>query len=154
MHKIQHSHWEEPGWLFLKWEAIKNVWGVREKKSSKRECTRTTTDDHKQSHYWNHFWKPHPSFKAVSFRGRVLRLVSSAQRFCGIMSETRVGRVVDLLNDLFRNLKGQDDWLKMQLFARPVRDDRFNSDAWFWTLYSFARFIQSPKLCCKTQLPT
>lgn len=95
MHKIQHNHQEEPGCL-LKWEAIKNVWGVREKKSSKRECTRTTTDNHKQSHYWNHFWKPHPSFKAVSFRGRALWLVSSAQRFCGIMSETRVGRVVDL----------------------------------------------------------
>ncbi len=31
MHKIQHNHREEPGCL-LKWEAIKNVWGVREKK--------------------------------------------------------------------------------------------------------------------------
>lgn len=123
------------------------------KKSSKRECTQTTTEDHKQSHYWNHFWKPHPSFKVVSFRGRALWLVT-AQRFCGIMSETRIGRVVDLLNDPFRNLKGRDDRLKVQLFARPVRDNRCNSDARFWTLYSFARFIQSPRLCSKTQLPT
>lgn len=32
MHKIQHNHQEEPRWLLLQWEAIKNVWGVREKK--------------------------------------------------------------------------------------------------------------------------
>ncbi len=38
----------------------------------KREFTWTTTDVHKQSHYWNHFWKAHASFKAVSFRGRAL----------------------------------------------------------------------------------
>lgn len=142
--------------FLLKLEAIKNVWGVRKrkKKSSKRECTWTTTDNHKQSDYWNHFWKPHPSFKLVSFRGRALSLVSPAQRFCGLMSKTRLGRVVDLLNDLSGNLMGHDDRLKSQLFTRPEQDNRFNSDAWFWTLYSFARFIQSPRLCSKTQLPT
>lgn len=118
----------------------------KKKKSSKRKCTWTTTDNHKQLDYRNHFWKPHPSFKLVSFRGRALWLVSSAQRFCGIMSKTRVRHVVDLLNDLFRKLMGQDDRLKIQLFTRPVQDNRFNSDAWFWTLCSFARFIQSPRL--------
>ncbi len=123
-----------------------NTYEGYKKKSSKREFTWTTTDVHRQSHYWNHFWKPHASFKAVSFRGRALGLVSSAQRFCGIMSETRAGRVVDLLNDLFRNPKGQDDDLKYS----SVQGRRGTTDLTQMPdsepLYPFARFTESKAL--------
>lgn len=61
--------WISSSW---NWKQLKPYEGYEKKKSFKRECTWTTTDNHKQSDYWNHFWKPHPSFKLVSFRGRAL----------------------------------------------------------------------------------
>lgn len=118
MHKIQHSHWEEPGWLLLKWEAIKNVWGVREKKVPREnvlEPQQTITNNRIIGTISGNHILLSKRYHSGDERSDSLALHKGFAVSCQ-------KRESDVL------------WIfYIQLFARPARDNRFNSDAWFWT---------------------